>query len=100
MGKGKVGEKEKQVTRGHNIVADGWANPYPHPTPLPTPPPTQTHTQQVAQGQYVVVPVALLCMIVNLSEGKQGSRPQRGQSPVEHRVTFVRPFVCLGQVRV
>ena len=27
-------EKEKQVTRGHNIVADGWAgasNPHPHP---------------------------------------------------------------------
>ena len=26
------------MTRGHNIVADGWAgaaNPHPHPTPLP-----------------------------------------------------------------
>ena len=47
----------KQVTRGHNIVADGWAeaaNPYPHPTPHPTPLPTQIHKQQVAQGQYVV----------------------------------------------
>ena len=33
-------EKKKQVTRGHNIVADGWAgasNPQPHPMP---PPPT------------------------------------------------------------
>ena len=40
----------KQVTRGHNIVEDGWAgafNPWPHPMP-----PTQI--QQVAQGQYVV----------------------------------------------
>ena len=30
----------KQVTRGHNIVADGWAgaaNPHPHPTPNPPP---------------------------------------------------------------
>ena len=28
----------QQVTRGHNIVADGWAgasNPHPHPTPTP-----------------------------------------------------------------
>ena len=32
--------KEKQMTRGHNIDADGWAgasNPQPHPMP---PPPT------------------------------------------------------------
>ena len=38
----------EQVTRGHNIVADGWAgaaNPHPHPTPHPTPLPTQTQTQ-------------------------------------------------------
>ena len=37
------------VTRGQNIVADGWAwasNPHPHLTPHPTPFPTQTHTQQ------------------------------------------------------
>ena len=37
------------MTRGHNIVADGWAgaaNPYPHPTPHPTPLPTPTHTQK------------------------------------------------------
>ena len=34
----------KQVTRGHNIVADGWAgasNPHPHPNPPPTLKPTQ-----------------------------------------------------------
>ena len=38
---------EEQVTRGHNIVADGWAgaaNPYPHPTPHPTPFSIQSHT--------------------------------------------------------
>ena len=32
----------KQVTQGHNIVADGWAgasNPHPHPNPHP-------HTQK------------------------------------------------------
>ena len=42
----------KQVTRGHNIVADGWAgaaNPHPHPTPHPTPLPTQTHTQKASK---------------------------------------------------
>ena len=34
----------KQVMRGHNIVADGWAgasNPHPHPKPHP---PTHKHT--------------------------------------------------------
>ena len=44
--------EEKQVTRGHNIVADGWAgatNPHPHPTPHPTPLPTQTHTQKASK---------------------------------------------------
>ena len=43
---------QKQVTRGHNIVADGWtgaANPHPHPTPHPTPLPTQTHTQKASK---------------------------------------------------
>ena len=32
---GKEINKKEQVTRGHNIVADGWAgasNPHPHPT--------------------------------------------------------------------
>ena len=36
--------KKKQVTRGHNIVADGWAgasNPHPHPNPSTTLKPTQ-----------------------------------------------------------
>ena len=44
--------KEKQVTRGHNIVADGWAgvaNSLPHPTPHPTPLPTQTLTQKASK---------------------------------------------------
>ena len=38
----------KQVTRGHNIVADGWAgasNHHPHPNPLPT----LKHTQKVSK---------------------------------------------------
>ena len=37
--------RERQVTRGHNIVADGWArasNPHPHPNP----PNTLKHTQK------------------------------------------------------
>jgi len=42
-------KKEKeQVTRGHNIVADGWAgasNPQPHPNPTLNSPPTHTQTQ-------------------------------------------------------
>ena len=40
------------MTRGHNIVADGWAGaayPHPHPTPLPTPLPTQTQTQKASK---------------------------------------------------
>ena len=42
----------QQVTRRHDIVADGWAgaaNPHPHPTPYPTPLPTQTHTQKASK---------------------------------------------------
>ena len=38
----------QQVTRGHNIVADGWAgasNPHTHPNP----PPTLKHTQKVSK---------------------------------------------------
>ena len=38
----------KQVTRGHNIVADGWAgasNPHPHPYPSPM----LKHTQKVSK---------------------------------------------------
>ena len=38
----------KQVTRGHNIVADGWAGaskPYSHSNP----PPTLKHTQKVSK---------------------------------------------------
>ena len=32
----------KQVTRGHDIVVDGWAGaPYPHPYPMPL-----SHTQK------------------------------------------------------
>ena len=42
---------QKQVTRGHNIVAYGWlgaANPHLYPTPYPTPFSTQTHTQKAS----------------------------------------------------
>ena len=38
----------QQVTRGHNIVADGWAgasNPHPHPNPHPT----LKHMQKVSK---------------------------------------------------
>ena len=40
---------EKQVTPGHNIVADGWAGaskPHPHPNPHS---PTHKHTQKVSK---------------------------------------------------
>ena len=46
--KGRKKERKKQVTRGHNIVADGWAgasNPHPHPNP----PPTLKHAQKVSK---------------------------------------------------
>ena len=36
QGQERFQDKLKQVTRGHNIVADGWAgasNPHPHPMP-------------------------------------------------------------------
>ena len=44
--------QEKQVTRGHNTVADGWAgaaNPHPLSTPHPNHFPTQTHTQKASK---------------------------------------------------
>ena len=40
------------MTRGHNIVADGWAgaaNSHPHPMLHPTPLPTQTHTLKASK---------------------------------------------------
>ena len=46
--KKRMRKRNKQVTRGHNIVAEGWAgasNPYPHPNP----PPTLKHTQKVTK---------------------------------------------------
>ena len=42
-----ISRNDKQVTRGHNIVADGWAgaaNPQPYPTPIPNTPPTHSMT--------------------------------------------------------
>ena len=40
--------EEKQVTRGHNIVADGWAGAFnPHPRPNPTP--SLKHTQKISK---------------------------------------------------
>ena len=41
----------KQVTRGHNIAADGWvgaSNLHPHPNP----PPTLKHTQKVSKTPF------------------------------------------------
>ena len=35
------------MTRGHNVVAEGWAgasNPQSHPNHTPNPPPTHSHT--------------------------------------------------------
>ena len=39
---------EKQVTRGHNIVADGWAGAS---TPKPTPN-TQTYTKSIKSARF------------------------------------------------
>ena len=43
----RIRNENKQVTRGHNIIADGWAgasNPHPHPRP----PHTHSHTHTIA----------------------------------------------------
>ena len=52
----KVREKiKKQVTRGHNIVADGWAgasNPQPHPNHIPKPPQTHSHAAIPTAASY------------------------------------------------
>ena len=43
--------QEKQVTRGHNIVADGWAgasDPHPYPNPLPT----LKHTKSIKNARF------------------------------------------------
>ena len=45
-----VQSSEKQVTRGHNIVTNGWAgaaNPHPNLMPHLTPFPTQTHKKTI-----------------------------------------------------
>ena len=45
----------KQVTRGHNIVADGWAeaaNPDTRPTPHQTAFQIQTHTQKASKRSF------------------------------------------------
>ena len=44
--------RRKQVTRGHNIVADGWAgasNPLATPKPTPN---TQTHTKSIKNARF------------------------------------------------
>ena len=43
----RMKSKKEQVTRGHNIVADGWAgasNLQPYPNHTPNPPPTHSYT--------------------------------------------------------
>ena len=53
--------------------------------------------KQVAQGQYVVsdtrCPALHDC---EMEREEAGQRPQRGQSPVEHRGTFVCPEMANG----
>ena len=44
-------EKKEQVTRGHNIVADGWAgasNPHLQPNPSPT----LKHTKNIENARF------------------------------------------------
>ena len=56
-----------------------------------------TTTNRSPKGNmWSAIPVALLCMIVNLSEGKQGSGLKRGRSPVEQTSTFVCPSIRLS----
>ena len=58
--------ENKQVTRGHNIVADGWAgvaNPHPQPTPHPIPTPSQTPAQKASKT--LVLPLLDSCSRTN-----------------------------------
>ena len=53
--------------------------------------------EQVTQGQYVVTDTRCPALSDCESEGGEaGQRPRRGQSPVEHRGTFVRPSILLS----
>ena len=48
-----MADKTKQVTRGHNIIADGWAeasNPHPHPNS----PPTLKNTQKLFLCKFII----------------------------------------------
>ena len=60
----------------------------------PLPKKAKKRREQVAQGQYVVsdtrCPALHNC---ELDWGEAGQRPRRGQSPVEHRGTFVCAFI-------
>ena len=61
------------MTRGHNIVADGWAgaaNPHPHPTLHPTPLPTQTHTQNAFKTLILDLTRVFACQINHLPENQ------------------------------
>ena len=47
------------------------------------------HNQSPKGNVWSAIPIALLSMNANWSEGKQGSSSKRDGSPVEHRSTFV-----------
>ena len=77
----------KQVTRGHNIVAYGWAeaaNPHSHPTPYPTPFPTQTHKA----SKTVVFTLFDSCSRTNRPTEQRIDGPTVGRTrpPIEWRV--------------
>ena len=44
---------------------------------------------------YLSLLIVLFCLIVFFERGDAGQRPKTGESPVEHRGTFVCSFICL-----
>ena len=80
----------KQVTRGHNIVADGWAgasNPHPHPNPLPT----LKHTQKVSK--------TLVFPLFNSITMTDGPTDQRTNGPTDQRTDKASYRVSCPQLK-
>ena len=70
------------MTRGHNIVADGWAgayNPYPHPKP----PPTLKHTQKASKT--LVFPLFDSCSPTDgWTDGRTKSATKNGKAKIAY----------------
>ena len=76
-------DNQKQVTRGHNVVTDGWAgasNPHPHLNP----PPTRKLTQKVSK--------TLIFLLINLMNMTDQRMDGRTKSCVSAAKKFIQSF--------